>query len=427
MKKYLTYALQSSGVRQTIITLAGSTVAAGIAAIAIILFSRSLGPSLFGEFSVGISIITILSMFNNGGLNTALLKLIGAATTNAHKNTIFSVALRLRLLFSVLIAVVYLALTPLLIQWFKLSHPEIVMLSLVLGYSTSYYEHLMVVMYTTHKFTQAAYLNIIQSLVKLVGSLFLLITHSQDLTAAYIVYSAAPYFSLPLAGFFLPKWVRITIKETSRRVTNQVLQVTKHAALATISTGIIDSISVLFVQGYLSSFETGLLGGTQRIALLFTLLAASLGDVLFARVAKYKRAQDLQSYMKKAVLLSAGSLASFLVVVPFSRFLLITTIGPQYAPGLPILNILLAGVFFQLATVPFLALFYTFDSDWYFSSTGLAQLLITIIGNMIFIPMYGLWGAALVRLVIRVLLGVFTAAMATKLYYQKIAALKKII
>ncbi len=424
MKKYIQYAFRSQGIKQTTITLVGNVAAAGIAAIALILFSKMLGPSLFGEFSVGMSIITILSMFNNGGLNTAILKLIGSTSSKNSKNLYFSVALRNRLLFSLVILIATILLTPLLMEWLKLTNPSIIVLSLIFGFSTTYFEHLIVMLHSTYRFTEAVYANIIQAFVKLMGSLLLLSTHSKDVVAAFALYSVAPYFSLPFYKQLLPSWVRLSISDTTKQAQTEVLNITKHAALAVISTGILDSVGVLFVQSYMSSFETGLYGGAQRIALLFTLIAASLGDVLFARVSQYKLRSDLNSYMKKAILLALLSVVGFLVILPFTRLLLLGTIGSEYLLGLPILNVLLASVFFHIATIPFIALFYSYDSNWYFSSTGLAQLILIIAGNMLFVPIYGLMAAALVRLVVRMVVFIYTASLGIYMYRKKMRTLR---
>jgi O-antigen/teichoic acid export membrane protein len=424
VKKYIQYALRSQGIKQTTITLVGNVAAAGIAAIALILFSKMLGPSLFGEFSVGMSIITILSMFNNGGLNTAILKLVGSSTNKNTKNLYFSITLRYRLLFSAVILIAMTLLTPLLAQWLKMAHPSIIILSLIFGFSTTYFEHLVVMLHSTYRFTEAVYANILQAFVKLMGGLLLFGIHSKDVVAAFALYSVAPYLALPFYKQFLPSWVQISISNVSKKAQAEVLSITKHAALATISTGILDSVGVLFVQSYMSSFETGLYGGAQRIALLFTLIAASLGDVLFARVAQYKLRNDLNAYMKKAVILALFSLLSFTLVFPFSRFLLLGTIGSEYLLGLPILNVLLASVFIHIATIPFIALFYSYDSDWYFSSTGLAQLIFTIVGNMLFVPMYGLMAAAAVRLVVRMAIFVFTVGISMHIYRKKMQTLR---
>jgi O-antigen/teichoic acid export membrane protein len=193
----------------------------------------------------------------------------------------------------------------------------------------------------------------------------------------------------------------------------------KHTSIAFVSAGIIENIDILFVQKYLSSYETGLLGGVSRIALLFSLIAYSLGNVLNPRVARYKDKKDVNSYIKKALFLLVACIAAFLAFIPFGKLAILLTVGPEYLPGINILYILTAASFLAIAAVPFLALFYTFEASWYFSVSGILQLVIMIVGNAVFVPLYGLEAAAWTRLSTRLFLFIFTCLVALHQYKKR--------
>jgi len=141
--------------------------------------------------------------------------------------------------------------------------------------------------------------------------------------------------------------------------------------------------------------------------------------VLYPRVARYKSKTDIQSYLKKAFLVMLVSAGGFLAFLPFGQLVILATIGPAYLSGYFILLILMAGAFLTLATIPFLALFYTFKADWYFSLSGVLQLIIVIAGNWLLVPEFGLVMAAWTKLAARLCLFVFTVGLALWLYHRR--------
>ena len=155
----------------------------------------------------------------------------------------------------------------------------------------------------------------------------------------------------------------------------------------------------------------------------FALIAYSLGNVLYPRVAKYRYKYDLQPYLKKSFLVAFLALVGACSFIPFSKIILILTIGSQYLPSLSILNILVASSFLAVAAIPFIAMFYSYDASWYFSVSGLLQLAVVIIGNVWFVPIYGLEAAAWTRLATRVVLLLFTFLVAIY-YYRKLDEVK---
>jgi O-antigen/teichoic acid export membrane protein len=216
-----------------------------------------------------------------------------------------------------------------------------------------------------------------------------------------------------------PKWVKINLKQSFTAQKKLFKEMAGHSAVAFIAAGIIENIDVLFVQRYLNTYEAGLLGGVGRVALLFSILAYALSSVLNPRVAKYTDRKNLSAYFKKALLLAGASIAAILVYLPFSKFILLATIGEQYLPGLEVMNILVASSLLTLAVVPFIAMFFSFDKPWYFSVSGILQLVIIVGGNYLFVPVFGLEGSAWTRLVSRIVLFAFTIILVWYYFRKK--------
>jgi O-antigen/teichoic acid export membrane protein len=165
-----------------------------------------------------------------------------------------------------------------------------------------------------------------------------------------------------------------------------------------VTAAVIENIDVLFVQRFLSDYETGLFAGAWRIAMLILLIGYSLGTVLNPRVSRYKSYADKRAYVQKALLLMGALVIAFLVSVPILPWIVSLTIGPQYLPSVPVLVPLIAAAFLSVATVPLAALFYQFQAAWYFSVTAAVQLSIILVGNWFWVPTGGLMAAGLTRL-----------------------------
>lgn len=411
----------SKGLVQTAIILSGSIIASGLSAVALIVITRQLGPQSFGEFSVGFAILLMLVKLNDLGMTNTVQRFAAQEKDPEKINRLFSLATRIKLTGAVCIAVCGVLFSGTIANLLHFAHPNIILLAFLLSAATTVYEHVQAMLQSLHRFAQSSLVNVVQSVVKVVGAGILFLTHSSAATPTFSWYSAAPFAPVLLAPFLFPSWVKVN---PFKKYTKELALIKKHAlhsAFAFISAGIIENVDVLFVQKYLNTYETGLLGGVSRIALLFSILAYALGSVLNPRVAQYTNKKDMRAFLIKGLLLALAVGVGFLLFLPISKWVLMLTIGPAYLPGLSILNILVASSLLTVAVMPFIALFFSFEMPWYFSLSGLLQLLIIIIGNGVFVPEYGLSAAAWTRLAARVALFVFTVTVAFYTYKKTYA------
>ncbi len=416
MHKKLKLLLSSEGLLQSVKTLFGSTFATGISAIALMIYSRVLGPEKFGEFSVGFAIVMILTKINDLGFNNSILRFGSEKEANQEKNFIYSFTLKYKLIISLLIVIIGILFSESITKLFNFSNPTIIFTALTIGLSTVYYEQLLNMLQSLHRFNQAIFINIIQALVKLIWAITLLFT---GITSSLITFSW--YIVAPLVPVFF--WKKFVTKETkidfslrNEQLKKQITMLSKHSAVGLIAAGLIENIDVLYLQKYLSTYEVGLYSGVSRIALVVAVVAYSLGNVLYPRVAKYKNKEDIKAFIKKAFLISLASVLGFLAFLPFGKLTILLTIGSEYLSGLNILYLLTASSFIAVAVVPFIALFFSFKANWYFSVSGILQLIVVIIGNAVFVPIYGLEAAAWTRIITRVMLLVFTLIAGLILY-----------
>ena len=416
MQQLITYFRSSRGLQQSLLVIVGNTFGTALSALALILISRSLGPAQFGEFTVGFAIVMIVTRLNDLGLSAALQRFAASTKDEKKINVFFSLSTKYRLYTSVGILVLGLLAAGPLVKLLHFEQPRIVFFAILFGVMTVYYEQLLAMLQSLHSFTAGVVANALQSGLKLATALCFTLFGLRSPLLLFTSYMLAPLVPILMSRQFLPKWVRLNLTRPFPAERAQLWGMARHLTISLIAAGIVENIDVLFVQGFLNSYEAGLLGGLSRIALLFALVAYSLANVLNPRVARYRQREHLQSYLPKAALISIASLLAFLFFMPFNQLSILITIGPEYMAGGHVLNILVASSFLLLATIPFIALFYVFDAAWYFSFTGIAQLVIIVAGNWLFVPQYGLEAAAWTKLAAKAFLFLFTVVTALWLY-----------
>jgi len=410
--------LKSAGLRQSFFTIIGNLMGAALSAIAVILFIRILGPEKYGEFSVGFAIVLMLTRLNDFGFNPVIVRFASEAKNQSEKNFIYSFTLKKKLIISTILMMTGFLFYKPIAESLNLTEPLIILLSFTFGLATVYYEYLLSILQSLHLFAKTVLINGIQAIVKLLAALALLFIGTHNLLPPYFWYVFATFVPFMLFKKLVPEWIKIDFSLKDKTLSKKLWKLASHASIGLIAAGIIENIDILFVQKYLTTYETGLYGGISRIALFFAIVAYSLGNVLNARVARYSSEEHLKSYFKKAIILAILVILSFVVFIPFAEPALFFSIGPEFLSGTNILLILTASSFFALAAIPFIALFFALDANWYFSVSGILQLIIVLGGNFLFVPQFGLEAAAWTRFATRLFLLLFTI-LTSWLAYRK--------
>lgn len=425
MKNKIKSLLLSQGLIESAKTLFGSTLAAGISAISLMIYSRILGPEKFGEFSVGFALVMILTRLNDLGFNTAILKFGSEKDDFKDKNFIYSYTLRIKLIISAVIILIGILFSKQITQLLNFNDYRIIISALTIGLATVYYEQLLNILQSLQKFNQAIAINIVQATTKLLGAGALLLFSINSSLFVFTWYVGATIVPTLLWKRFTGNKTKINFSLQNSILKNKIIKLAKHSAVGLIAAGIIENIDVLYLQKYLSTYEVGLYSGVSRISLVFALAAYSLGNVLYPRVAKYKNIEDIKSFIKKAFLIVLASVIGFIIFIPFGKLSILLTIGEQYISGISVLYLLTAASFLAIASIPFIALFFSFNADWYFSVSGVLQLIVVLVGNAVFVPIYGLEAAAWTRVTTRLTLFAFTFFTSMILYKKNYGSFKK--
>lgn len=426
MTKILKRLTSSTGIQQSIVVTVGNMAGTGIAAVALILLSRILGPAKFGEFSVGIALATILSKLNDWGLSYAQYKLVGKTVAPKNINAIFSESIKLKLWGSALTIVMGILAGKWLATFFGFATPAIMYSSFILTSVIVLFEQVQTMLQSLHRFTQSVLMLIFQAAIKLIGTIALFLLHQTNTLGALIMYLASPALTLLVVPKLFPRSIQISLFKTHNLEQKALLGIAGHSLITVIATTLIENSDILFVQHYMSSYEAGLFSGVSRLALFFNLVAYSLGSVLNPRAAKYHSPENRQQFLKKAFWFLPLVLLGYLLLLPLTPAMITLSLGSEYLPALSSLMILNGAAFLTIAAAPFVALFFSYHSHWYFSVIGVIQILIILVGNIILVPEFGLEAAAWVRVGARLSLLVITIGLSWLLNKNKVPYSKRV-
>lgn len=413
---------QSKGLIQSSMMIIGNSFAYGIAAVALILLTRTLGPTHFGEFSVGFAILLMLNRLNDFGFTAALHKYASQENDYQKINAIFSYTLKVKLIGVISLVVVGVVAYQPLARFLHFTNPEIILAAFLLSGATVLYEQLQAMLQSVHQFAESVVANVLQASTKLLTASLLFFLQTPSSLLGFIGYVAAPLIPVLFTYKFFPSWLKLRLRQPFKSEQRLLRSLATHSAIGVVAIGFIENIDILFVQRYLSTYETGLLGGISRIALLFNLMAYSLATVLNPRVARYQSKQDLGKYLTKAWGVVLLCVLGFLSYLPLARFLVLSTIGSEYLMAVNLLTILMGSAFLSIAVVPFTAVFFSLENVWYFSVAGLIQLAIIIFGNWLFVPIFGLEAAVWSRFTAKAVLLIFTCTLVAVFYKKRFKA-----
>jgi O-antigen/teichoic acid export membrane protein len=396
----------------------GNFIGTIISAIALILFSRFMGPVEFGLFSAAFAAMQIIVRLSDLGTNMAAERAI--ARTHGRDDALSDRLMRVTLWFKVTSFTVCAVVAWILTPWISrtllhIDNTFLLHLAILLAIGTIFFEYSTIVFQSTHRFAMVARITIAQAVGKLAFGVIFIWQGILHGTQGLLIYGLLPGLGAllgwqknPLSSFSLPK--------TWRKDLGIILSVAKWTGIGAIAATLADNIDTLLVQSLMGSYDTGIWSGAVRIATFASVLGWSVGSVLNVRVAKYKDAIHLREYLKKSWKLALGIFIALMLTLPFAELAIKLTVGNAYLAATIPLQVLLIATALTGAATPYVALFYLFDRPQYYAIAGVIQTIVLIGGDLIFIPQFGLLGAAWVRVVVRIVILLFTLVYARSAY-----------
>jgi len=385
----------------------GNVVSQGLAFFTLIVISRTLGPDNYGLFSISIAFFLVFLQFSEFGLTVPYVRESSKLrATPEYANLLFTVlVLRLAISTALCFGVYFFSS---LISMLVYDSPAYA--GLIVAIASATLPHSALGMITSHyqatgQFSKYSRVNILHNLLRfliVIATLFASTNSHQLLLAIYAyVFSGSlivAYFAIHGLGArfrFVTLYVR------------RVFGLGCWIFLSTLSVMLMSRLDVFMLQRMSGSLDTGLYSAASQLAMIFPMITTSVITALLPKVAGLIRDTSVKSYVMMVLSKSHYAILVLAGLLLISPLLFRVVYGDQFSEGLLIFQILLPAFAIGIIINPLSIVFYETEKAYFLVVMNVIQLVVNFFGNLVFIPIYGAEGAAMVTTAVQVFAGIF--------------------
>lgn len=202
------------------------------------------------------------------------------------------------------------------------------------------------------------------------------------------------FLILAFIGLFLIDVRFLRFKKTINDL-KKLVSFTFYLGTARSITAIVSRLDVLMLVAFTNSIETGIYSTASRVIAIYPLFAGSFTTVIAPKFASVSNHQTLKQFMKKVIAGTLGLIVSILVLISIAYPFMTILFGEKTKPAVPVFQLLLFSMIFFVASVPAVSLaIYYLKKPHILTVNSILQLIIVVVGNLIFIPRFGKLGPA---------------------------------
>ena len=408
MVKVLKKFFYRESVQHFSIVLAENILTKGINFILIVLLARSLGPELYGEYSlVNVSMLFLVAFLDFGMENTAVRY---SGKYPQYRESIF-------VFYTMAKAGIYLIILMLILLspgvFSVLLQKENSLKYIFLIFSGACIDGFVFIISTylqsLEKFLLKLYLNVSVFFCRLLFLLFVMATDPQNVMMLGVAFAVG---GAPVLVFGLGKILRFFRTfhphPLPRNIMRELLHYSKWLIIGSISVNILGRIDFFMVTKFLSWKEMGIYNSAFQLVAPFTMLSYVFGNVFLPKVSKLTTIFERRNFMRKAtkagLALSVFALTSLFFAKPLVLFLF----GQKYAEAVDVLRILLVSFSLSLWAGFISLVLFSFEKPVYVVLGSYLQLFISVVCMWFLIPLLGIYGAAWSKVIAQAVVILFT-------------------
>jgi O-antigen/teichoic acid export membrane protein len=358
----------------------------------LIIAGRSLGAEDYGRFQWALALTTIIEMLMDSGLGPVTIREVARDREGADR--LFRNVLGLKLAW-VAVGLLVLAIAAPLLR----PDPLVVRLCYLMGFSSALRSYLL----TTRGLLQGLDRFDLEALLVIADRVLLLALGAGALMAGYGIYGLAAAFVLSRASLLIAvlTLVRTHLGPIAPRIDRRAWGALQSAALPLglwlITLTAYNYIDTVILGVMRSDAEVGWYGASYKLYEGLTYAPGVLSAVVTPRLASlFVSDRKAHETLFRRTLLGSAALGIVFGVILWlaSGWLLPLLFGAEYAPGVPPLKILAAGAVFVFVTWILHAAAISVNLDRRLLLTTVVGLFANVAANIVFIPRWGISGAA---------------------------------
>lgn len=390
---------KSKTARDSYIVISGNLLTAALGFLSMIIVARALGRYNFGLFSAATAVMTMVVGLADLGIGTSLVKFASSYLEKDQRKAhlVFRATFNIEILISLIILIVGLIIARPLAGLISTEKELVTLLRLafIAAAAMSMGSYITAVLQSWQSFVKLSLYSVISNVLKLGLVVLLVILGYLRVFNIMVVYALVPVFGLILGMIFIPKQFLREKNLTGEWETFfRLFHFSKWIMLSYLANSVITRIDVLILSRYKGAEAVGIYSAGYQLSMILPLLIGSLVTVLLPQVSKLTHKEEFVFFIKKSLSMSTLILIALLPGFIFSKYLIQFFFGVKYLESAGVFNILFLTFIVNLMFNPISTILYTLDKPRIITYANLLQLVISVAGNLILIPIWGIYGAA---------------------------------
>lgn len=391
--------------KDTLIVFSGDFVV-GLTALTLnIIISRTLDVSGFGLFATAISVLLIASSVADFGLGTSLVRFTGLYRQKNRDlaESLTAVAFRLMIIAgAVVAAIVFLSAAPLSRYLSSDTNlTQLIRLAALGIFGTAVTATVLSILQANESFKRFAAINIFTAIARITLIAVLLMSHMLNTFSAVLVLSLAPILASVFGLISIRS--RIPLRPTLRlpkKIISDYLHFGKWVIISFLAVSLMTRVDILLLAHFKNARAVGLYAAALQLSMVVYTFIGSMVRVVLPKVSKLTHKEQYVSFIKKSLAFSITACLLLSPILFFSTDIFLTVYGSKYLGSLGQFRLLFFTFLIFPLFQPVTFVVYALGRPFVMTFAHLAQFVISVISNLILIPIYGGYGAAITWLVI---------------------------
>lgn len=396
----------------------GKITNAGFVFIVNILVARNLEKSDFGLFMLSLSVLIItLELIGSEAADNGLVRFAAKyLKTDVKKSlAVFRIVFKFKALNSVILILICLLLfKPMtIILSNKPNFSETIIFGIIGGCIASMWRYTLAVLQSHERFSSYAIITIIPNALKLIIIAFLILLVNLTLHLALMINVITLIIGF-VAGYLLISKRMSSSANSMPSLSTDIYHFAKWIYLTNLIFAVYSRLDMFLLTYFVDGKLVGIYSAAFSIVAIFDLLYVSLLTIFFPIASQITQPQAFKDYLRKSIRISI--LLSLIIspIILLAEPIIVFTYSAEYIDSVPVLRILLIGVVFTLLFNPFMLVLYARNNPRILTFIYMTLLSIHFISSIIWIPRFGVIGAATVVSITRLLGALLIAYFAVK-------------
>lgn len=418
--------IKKRALHQTGFVAAGSLVN-GLSLFALnIVLARALSHELFAIFSLAVVALSVVAEMSDFGLNAGLLRFapyyISTNQTDKLKQLVKTIwRWRMSMTWALTVGGVILAYPVAKYVYGQvIVGPYLAYASLGVG-GVILLGFLATFLQANQRFLYNASVQSLKGFLRLAAVLIFMAFGIRNVFVYLSVYIFIPWILFILNFKVLPENFRkVEIdKDVKQKLHSQLARFSFWLTITSLMAIFSSRVDQIMISHYLGLVDVAIFTVAWQLLQFFPVISSSITSVLVPKISGLKNKAELIAFVRRAFKwILVGTLAAAILVYP-SQYLISFLFGHKYDAAMPLYVILSYGTLLNVLAIPFSLAIIVYNRTHITTVFAFAQLIVNVIGNFIFIPLYGVMGAAYIFAFSSVMLFVWTLLWAVYLLKKK--------